>query len=40
MAADLDLMGEAAFEVVGRAIESAVTSATALGGLNPAGDAS
>jgi L-aminopeptidase/D-esterase-like protein len=37
VAADLDLMGEAAFEVVGRAIESAVTSATALGGLEPAG---
>ncbi len=38
--ADLDLMGEAAFEVVGRAIESAVRSATPLGGLEPAGDES
>lgn len=37
--ADLDALGEAAFEVVGRAIESAVLSATALGGLDPAGSA-
>jgi len=36
--ADLDLLGEAAFEVVGRSIEAAVRQATALGGLEPAGE--
>jgi L-aminopeptidase/D-esterase-like protein len=38
--ADHDLIGEAAFQTTGRAIESAVRSATALGGLKPAGGVS